>query len=130
MSASSETASVVAPRDQRTPRGTTRRFATGLARAVGGAVIFAIPLLMTMEMWALGFTLEPLRLALFLALGLPLLVGLAGDAYRDPALLLPAYRTAMLGCAAMLALGGLLALVGLPGRPRTPDAPGPPVTPG
>ena len=63
---------------------------------------------------------------------LPLLAGLAGDAYRDPAVLLPAYRTSMLACAAMLALGGLLALVGLPGRTRTPAAPvepGPPVTP-
>ena len=60
---------------------------------------------------------------------LPLLVGLAGDAYRDPGVLLPAYRTAMLGCAAMLALGGLLALLGLPGR--TPAAaPEPPVAPG
>jgi putative integral membrane protein (TIGR02587 family) len=54
-----------------------RRFWRGLARAFGGAIIFALPMLMTMEMWHLGFHIEPLRLALLLALGVPLLVGLA-----------------------------------------------------
>lgn len=55
----------------------TRQFTIGLARAFGGAVIFALPILMTMEMWALGFTLEPLRLAALLVVTLPLLVGLS-----------------------------------------------------
>jgi MFS family permease len=41
---------------------------------------------------------------------LPLLVGLNGAAYADPDLLLPAYRSAMLICAGLLAAGGLLAL--------------------
>jgi putative integral membrane protein (TIGR02587 family) len=54
-----------------------RRFWRGLARAFGGAIIFALPMLMTMEMWHLGFYAEPLRLALLLALGIPLLAGLA-----------------------------------------------------
>jgi len=49
-------------------------FAHGLARAFGGAVLFALPLLMTMEMWWLGFYLEPWRLALLLGSSLPLLV--------------------------------------------------------
>lgn len=48
-----------------------------LARAFGGALIFAFPLLMTMEMWSLGLHMERGRLALFLALGLPLVFGLA-----------------------------------------------------
>ena len=52
-------------------------YARGLARAFGGALIFAFPLLMTMEMWWLGFTITPLRLAVFLALSLPLLFGLS-----------------------------------------------------
>ena len=55
----------------------TRYFAIGLARAVGGAVIFGLPLLMTMEMWWLGFAMHPLRLALLLLLSVPLLVGLS-----------------------------------------------------
>ncbi len=53
------------------------QFATGLARAFGGAVLFAFPLLMTMEMWQLGFSMSRLRLAIFIALTLPLLFGLS-----------------------------------------------------
>jgi putative integral membrane protein (TIGR02587 family) len=52
-------------------------FHIALARALGGALLFALPLLMTMEMWALGSTMPPLRLALFLAAMFPLLGGLA-----------------------------------------------------
>ena len=48
-----------------------------LARAFAGAAIFGLPLLMTMEMWSLGFSLDPLKLALFVGLSLPLLVGLS-----------------------------------------------------
>lgn len=56
---------------------TNALYARGLARAFGGAIIFAFPLLMTMEMWSLGLTITPLRLAVFLALSLPLLFGLS-----------------------------------------------------
>ena len=58
-------------------RGATRHFAIGLARAFGGAIIFGLPLLMTMEMWWLGFTMDPMRLALLVVLTVPLLVGLS-----------------------------------------------------
>lgn len=44
---------------------TNRQYAIALARALTGAVIFSLPLLMTMEMWWLGFYLEPLRLFQF-----------------------------------------------------------------
>jgi uncharacterized membrane protein len=52
-------------------------FLTGVARAFGGAIIFALPLLMTMEMWWLGFYIDPGRLLLLLVLLIPLLVGLS-----------------------------------------------------
>ena len=55
----------------------TPGFAVGLARAAGGAVIFALPLLMTMEMWELGFHMSRPRLALLLVVTVPLLVGLS-----------------------------------------------------
>ena len=55
------------------PRGSSREFLTELGRAFGGALLFALPILMTMEMWWLGFYLEPWRLALLL-LSIPLLV--------------------------------------------------------
>ncbi|HYG87599.1 MAG TPA: TIGR02587 family membrane protein [Azospirillum sp.] len=52
-------------------------FARALARAAAGAVIFAFPLLMTMEMWELGFYMNRFRLALFLVVTLPVLFGLS-----------------------------------------------------
>lgn len=48
-----------------------------LGRAFGGALLFSLPLLMTMEMWQLGMTLEPWRQLLFLLASLPVLYGLA-----------------------------------------------------
>lgn len=53
------------------------KFAIGLARAFGGAIIFSLPLLMTMEMWYLGSVISEIRLALFLFLTIPLLIGLS-----------------------------------------------------
>ncbi len=52
-------------------------YARDLARAFGGALLFSLPLLMTMEMWWLGFILDGVRLAVFLLVALPLLFGLA-----------------------------------------------------
>ncbi|HYC46550.1 MAG TPA: TIGR02587 family membrane protein [Burkholderiales bacterium] len=52
-------------------------FLVGLARAFGGAIVFSLPLFMTMEMWWLGFHIDPLRLLLLLLLAIPLLVGLS-----------------------------------------------------
>lgn len=62
----------------------TRRFLIGLARAFGGALIFAIPLLMTMEMWWLGFHMDRLRLVLLLLVNFPLLVGLSHYSGFEP----------------------------------------------
>ena len=45
---------------------TNKSYARGLARAFAGALIFSFPLLMTMEMWWLGFYLDRLRLLVFL----------------------------------------------------------------
>jgi putative integral membrane protein (TIGR02587 family) len=52
-------------------------FSTALGRAVVGAIFFAFPLLMTMEMWALGFHMDRLRLLVFLGVGVGLVFGLA-----------------------------------------------------
>lgn len=53
------------------------RFLIGLARALAGALLFSIPMLMTMEMWFLGFYMERERLLILLLLNLPLLVCLS-----------------------------------------------------
>jgi putative integral membrane protein (TIGR02587 family) len=93
-----------------------RAFLVALARAFAGAIIFGLPLLMTMEMWALGFYMEPLRLALFLAVMFPLLVvlgyyaGFEADAgWRDLVVsACVAYAVAFVAAAAGLALLGTL----------------------
>ncbi|MFO7276098.1 MAG: TIGR02587 family membrane protein [Pseudomonadota bacterium] len=54
-----------------------RRFLTGLARAYAGALIFALPMLMTMELWWIGFYADPLRLAVLTAATIPILAGLS-----------------------------------------------------
>lgn len=51
-------------------------FWNALGRAFGGAIFFSLPLLMTMEMWQLGFTMARLPLALFIVLMMPVLFGL------------------------------------------------------
>jgi putative integral membrane protein (TIGR02587 family) len=61
-----------------------RRFLTGLARAFAGAILFSFPILMTMEMWWLGFYMHRFRLALFIVVFFPLLIGLSYfDGFED-----------------------------------------------
>lgn len=52
-------------------------YVSDLGRAFGGALLFSIPLLMTMEMWLQGVAMERWRLLAFILAGLPLLYGLA-----------------------------------------------------
>ena len=54
-----------------------RRFPVDLARAYGGALVFSFPMLMTMEMWRLGFQMSRFRLGLFMIVGMLLLAGLS-----------------------------------------------------
>ena len=53
------------------------RFVLGLGRGAAGAMLFAIPMLMTMELWALGFSIERYRLLLMLIVNIPMLIVLA-----------------------------------------------------
>lgn len=53
------------------------RYLRDLGRAFAGALVFSIPLLMTMEMWASGVAMDRGRLLLFMLAGLPLLYGLS-----------------------------------------------------
>ena len=48
-----------------------------MARGFAGALIFALPMLMTMEMWWLGFYMDRFRLGLLLLANFPVLVGLS-----------------------------------------------------
>ena len=54
-----------------------REFLTSVGRAFAGALIFALPMLMTMEMWQLGIALHPWRILVLLVAVVPLLLGLS-----------------------------------------------------
>lgn len=59
-------------------------FFINLARAFGGAVLFSFPMLMTMEMWWLGFSMDAVRQTIFILLTIPLLIGLSYfDGFED-----------------------------------------------
>lgn len=103
--------------------GRTRRrhgdnadYALGLARGVGGAILFAFPLMMTMEMWQLGIYLDRLRLFIFLVVGLVLLVPLSRfvgfehtSRWSEDALdALAAFGIGILASALLLTLFGLI----------------------
>ena len=60
------------------------RYLIGLCRAAGGAVIFALPLMMTMEMWWLGFSIDRWKLLLLVFLLLPVLTALSYHAGFEP----------------------------------------------
>lgn len=98
-----------------------RDYAVGLMRAFGGAILFAFPLLMTMEMWWLGFYIDTARLLLFLLLNGAVLVGLAyfagfekTDDLLDSAMdAFAAYAVGVLASTAALALFGIIG----PGMP-------------
>lgn len=63
--------------DDRDDQKNLDRFLIGLARGFAGALLFSIPMLMTMEMWFLGFYMERERLLLLLVLNMPLLLFLS-----------------------------------------------------
>jgi putative integral membrane protein (TIGR02587 family) len=97
-------------------RRKNRQYAVALARGFAGAVLFAVPLLMTMEMWWLGFYMDPVRLFLFMLVTFMVLVVLSyfggfrenpcwSDDVKDA---LSAIAVGSLASAVMLALLGVL----------------------
>lgn len=69
---------------RRAKPASNRKFFVDVARAFGGALVFSFPMLMTMEMWYLGHYMDRYRLALFMFLAVPLLVGLSFyDGFED-----------------------------------------------
>ncbi|MBY3567063.1 TIGR02587 family membrane protein [Rhizobium laguerreae] len=92
------------------------RFFSGIARGIAGALLFALPMFMTMEMWELGFYMDRSRLFLLLIVNIPLLVILSDrvgfertwtwrQAMRDASI---AYGLGILGSALILIAMGVL----------------------
>lgn len=94
-----------------------KAYAHGLARAFGGAIIFGLPLLMTMEMWMLGLSIHPLRLVLFVLLNFAVLVVLSRFGGFEPTStvgedVLDAFGAYAVGIAASALILVLFGLVG------------------
>ncbi|MBB4441936.1 MULTISPECIES: TIGR02587 family membrane protein [Rhizobium] len=92
------------------------KFFAGIARGIAGALLFALPMFMTMEMWELGFYMDRSRLFLLLIVNIPLLVILSDrigfertstwrQAIRDASI---AYGLGVLGSALILIVMGVL----------------------
>ena len=98
------------------PRAT--RAIRDFGRAAGGALLFSLPMLMTMELWWLGFYLDRLRLLALFITTLPLLVLLSRHIGfeqtrngRDDAIdALIALGIAAIVCTALLVLFGAITL--------------------
>lgn len=88
---------------------TAHSFGVDLARNFGGALLFSFPLLMTMEMWRLGFYMDRLRLALFLLFVFVLVAGLSYFEGGEESLKIEALD-AFVACAVGYALALLLSL--------------------
>ncbi|QNM82504.1 TIGR02587 family membrane protein [Sphingomonas sabuli] len=107
-------------RTDATPRANLK-YLRALGRGLAGAILFSLPLLMTMEMWMLGFYLPPGMLFQFLLLNLAMLVGMSrvsgfeatggwGDDVMDA---FSAYAVAFIWSAVILWLLGIVK-VGMP----------------
>lgn len=102
--------------DQR--RKARSAFLAGMGRGLAGALLFSLPMLMTMEMWQLGFHIAREKLLFLTVLDLPLLVILSHrigfeetfDWREDVRDAIVAYGIGIAASAAILFLFGLLNL--------------------
>jgi putative integral membrane protein (TIGR02587 family) len=94
----------------------TSKFFAGIARGIAGALLFALPMLMTMEMWQLGVYMDRTRLLLLLLFNIPLLIILSDrvgfeetstwrQAIRDASI---AYALGIVSCSLILVAMGVI----------------------
>ncbi|MBC8067820.1 MAG: TIGR02587 family membrane protein [Deltaproteobacteria bacterium] len=98
------------------PSRPAAEFATGIGRAFAGALLFAVPLHMTMEMWELGASMNRARLVVLIVITLPVLFGLSihtgfertDSRIQDVLDALAAFGIGLVSSAIVLALLGVL----------------------
>lgn len=61
-----------------------KKLRAGLGRALGGALIFSLPMLMTMEMWDLGIAMERWKALILLGASFPMLMFLSHYSGFEP----------------------------------------------
>ena len=85
-----------------------RKFLRGMARALAGAIIFSLPMLMTMEMWWIGFYIGPWRLIILILIQIPLLTALSHiSGFKET----EGWLDDMLDAFAAIAVGAVAAIV-------------------
>lgn len=90
----------------------------GVGRAIGGAIIFSLPMMMTMEMWQLGFYMSPVRLICLILVSLPLFCGISAmvgfrnsKTFYDNAIdVLVAYALTFVATGVVLTIFGIISL--------------------
>jgi len=90
----------------------------GIGRAIGGAIIFSLPMMMTMEMWSLGFYISPIRLMCLILVSLPLFYGISAmvgfrkskTIYDNAIDVLVAYALTFIATGMVLAIFGIITL--------------------
>ncbi|MFS2155019.1 MULTISPECIES: TIGR02587 family membrane protein [unclassified Rhizobium] len=102
------------------PRSTAKdfdlgKFLAGIARGIAGALLFALPMLMTMEMWELGFYMDRTRLLILMVLNIPLLIVLSDRVgFEQTTTWLEAMRDASIAyCLGIFASGLILVAIGV-----------------
>jgi putative integral membrane protein (TIGR02587 family) len=104
------------PVGQAHEREELQSFLLGIGRGAAGAMLFGIPMLMTMELWELGFSIDRIRLLLLMVVNIPMLIVLANligfertttwrQAIRDATI---AYGLAIAISAAVLLMLGII----------------------
>lgn len=91
------------------------RFLIGLARGLAGALLFALPMFLTMEMWELGFYVDRWRLLVLLLINIPLLILLADKiGFEQTSTWREAFRDASIAYAlGIICSVGILAAIGV-----------------
>ena len=99
--------------DRVTQQAERRSVTSGFGRAMGGALLFAMPLFMTMEMWRLASSVDRYRLALLVLATVALVVGLARSfgSMEDSGCTASLVDAAVAIAAAAVAAGGILTLL-------------------
>lgn len=90
----------------------SQRFLVGIGRGAAGALLFGLPMLMTMELWQLGFYMQRERLLVLVLVNIPLLIGLAHSVgFEKTYTLVQACRDALIAYGLGILMSALILLL-------------------
>lgn len=90
----------------------SQRFLVGIGRGAAGALLFGLPMLMTMELWQLGFYMQRERLLVLVLVNIPLLIALAHSVgFEKTYTLAQATRDALIAYGLGILMSGLILIL-------------------